>query len=407
MTGLVAARSRYPLVPYQYYARTGSGHTPSRSVEEYWEDCDIPWVTTADVKHLRDGSRQVLEDTEFHVSELGLANSAARVHEPGTVVLSRTASVGFSAIMGRPMATSQDFVTWTPGAELDPRYLLWVLRSMKGSGDFDRLMYGSTHKTIYVPDLQQLRGPLPPLAVQRRIAGYLDAETARLDAILSRNRRLKDLLRERWHSLVTEAADAPGSQRASLRYVVRGIHSGADFPASELSTEPGRGLLRYVRTTDIIDTDRLTDSGVYVEQRLLAPTEVARDGDLLLTRAGSVGTAYRHQGEDVGFAGYLVKVIPGRCGSDFLRYWVESRQFADQVSVGAVRSTIDNFSASKYAAMQVPVLTEPQQERISRWLSAALEQRRKAENLLATQSRLLRERRQRLTAAAVTGELEV
>jgi len=63
------------------------------------------------------------------ISTLGLANSAAEVHPPGpgTVVLSRTASVGYSAVMGVGMATSQDFATWTCGPLMDPYYLLWSL----------------------------------------------------------------------------------------------------------------------------------------------------------------------------------------------------------------------------------------------------------------------------------------
>jgi type I restriction enzyme, S subunit len=407
VTGQIAARSRYPVVPYQYYARTGSGHTPARNVEEYWLDCEIPWVTTADVKHFRDGQRQVLQDTELHVSHLGLAHSAARLHPAGTVVLSRTASVGFSAIMGQPMATSQDFVTWTPKPALEPRYLLWVLRAMKGIGDLDRLMYGSTHKTIYVPDLQQLVGPLPPIEQQQRIADYLDTETARIDIMLRETSKLASLVRERWAAVVTAETNPTGAVAAALRYGVEGIYSGADFAASELSPTSGEGLLRYVRTTDIEDVDRLKHDGVYVERSALLSTQIVRDGDILVTRAGSLGTAYRHQGDDTAFAGYLVRIVPQAWSSEFLRFWVESKPFQEQVRVGAVRSTIDNFSASKYAALHVPVLGRAEQNEIVDRLSAELTRRRQLDSLLVEQSRLLRERRQSMITVAVTGELGV
>jgi type I restriction enzyme S subunit len=45
----------------------------------------------------------------------------------GTVCLSRTASVGFVTIMGRQMATSQDFVNWVCGPGLDPLLLFFLL----------------------------------------------------------------------------------------------------------------------------------------------------------------------------------------------------------------------------------------------------------------------------------------
>jgi hypothetical protein len=62
--------------------------------------------------------RKVAQDTLESTNEQGIANSSARLLPEGTVVLSRTASVGFVTIMGRPMATSQDFVNWVCGPEL-------------------------------------------------------------------------------------------------------------------------------------------------------------------------------------------------------------------------------------------------------------------------------------------------
>lgn len=94
----------------KYVARLRSGHTPSRQHAEYWLDCTIPWFGLADVWQIRDGRKEYVVETAEKISELGLANSAARLLPQGTVVLSRTASVGFSAITGTSMATTQDFV---------------------------------------------------------------------------------------------------------------------------------------------------------------------------------------------------------------------------------------------------------------------------------------------------------
>lgn len=143
-------------------AQMGTGHTPSRSVPEYWLDCRIPWLTTSDVYRFRHDGIDVIEDTALQISDVGLANSAAVVHPAGTVALSRTsASAGFSIVMGTDMATSQDFATWTCGPALKPHFLLWCLRVMRRD-IMGRLAIGSTHKTIYFPDLMSIRVPLPP-----------------------------------------------------------------------------------------------------------------------------------------------------------------------------------------------------------------------------------------------------
>src|SRR2546426_1344834 len=104
----------------KFAARLRSGHTPSRQHAEYWEDCTIPWFGLADVWQIRDGQKEYVTETNEKISELGLANSAARLLPKGTVMLSRTASVGFSAIMGVDMATTQDFVNWVCGPRLRP-----------------------------------------------------------------------------------------------------------------------------------------------------------------------------------------------------------------------------------------------------------------------------------------------
>ena len=133
-----------------HFAQMGSGHTPSRAHPEWWEDCTIPWITTGEVSQVRDDRREVLTETRERISEIGMANSAAELHPKGTVVLCRTASAGYSAVMGEDMATSQDFATWACGPKLDPFSLLWCLRVMR-SDLLGRLAMGSTRKTIYMP----------------------------------------------------------------------------------------------------------------------------------------------------------------------------------------------------------------------------------------------------------------
>lgn len=106
--------------------------------------------------------------------------------------------------MGTDMATSQDFVTWTCGPRLDPYYLLWCLRAMR-QDLLGRLAMGSTHKTIYVPDLQMLRIPLPEVSEQREIVERIRKQNADIDAAIDSINRQIELLKERRRSLITAA----------------------------------------------------------------------------------------------------------------------------------------------------------------------------------------------------------
>lgn len=187
-----------------HLARMGSGHTPSRSKPEFWIDCDIPWLTTGDVHRFRHDEIDELHSTAVAISDLGLANSAAVLHPARTVALSRTASAGFSIIMGTAMATSQDYVAWTCGPDLKPEFLLASLRVMRPFL-LQYLAMGSTHKTIYFPDLMDLSLPVPPMDDQDEAVGLVAEESdLYLEGVAVMTREI-DLLGEYKTSLITAA----------------------------------------------------------------------------------------------------------------------------------------------------------------------------------------------------------
>lgn len=185
------------------FAEMHSGHTPSRQVPEYWEDCTVPWFTLADVWQLRDDTRIHLGETSEQISDLGLRNSSAELLPAGTVALSRTASVGFSGIMPRPMATSQDFWNWVCGPDLLPEFLLRVFRAMRR--EMRSLMAGSTHQTIYKTDAASFVIPVPPLEEQREVVQHLEQDLGRMDALVEKAIGLVAMLRERRAALITAA----------------------------------------------------------------------------------------------------------------------------------------------------------------------------------------------------------
>ena len=185
-------------------ARLGSGHTPSRQHPAWWENPSIPWITTGEVSQMRADRIEYLLETREMISEAGLANSAATLHPAGTVVLCRTASAGYSAIMGREMATSQDFATWTCGPLLRPRFLLLCLRVMR-QDLLGRLAMGSTHQTIYMPDIESIRIPLPGTQEQDAIVDAVYTRLPAGDAAIDKLDRQIALLRERREALITAA----------------------------------------------------------------------------------------------------------------------------------------------------------------------------------------------------------
>jgi type I restriction enzyme, S subunit len=208
-------------------ARLESGHTPSREHSEYW-DGGIPWIGIKDAR-LHHGGK--IAQTLQTVSQAGLDNSAARLLPAGTVCLSRTASVGYVVVTDREMATSQDFVNWVCGPEIDPSFLQQLLIAENES--LFRFGKGSTHTTIYYPEVKAFNVCLPPLNEQRRIV-------AKLEALQAHSRRAR------------EALDAVPPLLEKLRQsILAAAFRGdltKDWRATHKNIEPATELLKRIRT---------------------------------------------------------------------------------------------------------------------------------------------------------------
>ena len=90
------APSGWELCQLSSVATLESGHTPSRRNVAYW-DGDIPWLSLHDSNEL---NVPEISATAHTVSQMGIDNSSARLLPAGTVVLSRTATVGKATVLG-------------------------------------------------------------------------------------------------------------------------------------------------------------------------------------------------------------------------------------------------------------------------------------------------------------------
>jgi type I restriction enzyme S subunit len=155
-------------------AARGSGHTPSKSTASYWNG-GIKWVSLSDSHRL---DQIYITETDKEISELGLANSSAVKHQAGTVILSRDAGVGKSAVLAGEMAVSQHFIAWLCGQKLNNLYLYYMFQHMKPT--FESIAIGSTIKTIGLGFFKKLQIVVPPRAEQDRIVEIILSNEAGL-----------------------------------------------------------------------------------------------------------------------------------------------------------------------------------------------------------------------------------
>lgn len=228
-------------------AKRGSGHTPDKKHPEYWGG-GIKWVSLKDSDRL---DRVYISETVETISRAGINNSSAVEHPPGTVVLSRDAGVGKSAVTTDTMAVSQHFIAWQCGPRLDNLFLYYWLQYRKT--EFERVAIGNTIKTIGLPYFRQLCLPVPPIYEQRAIAVALsdvDALIAALDQLIAKKR---DLRTATIQQLITGQRRLPGftdtwqtKRLGSLGAVYGGL-------AGKTKENFGRGSARYVTFLNVMN----------------------------------------------------------------------------------------------------------------------------------------------------------
>lgn len=267
-------------VPLLRVARQETGHTPSRSHPEWWGG-DVCWISIPDAnKH----HGQVIHDTIQKTNEAGLANSSARLLPEGTVVLSRTASVGYVTILGREMATSQDFATWTCSAALEPKYLMFAL--MSEGDDIRDFGEGSTHTTIYFPEIRAFNIKLAPLEEQREIVRRIERAFGMVErgaAEADKARKLVDRLDRRISAKAFAGELVPQNPNdepaSALLERIRDAHANAPKKTRQKRTEV-YAMKETPRDCLIADSSSWPENGLPFEdvaKRVLMPHDDLRD----------------------------------------------------------------------------------------------------------------------------------
>ena len=291
---------------------------------------------------------------------------------------------------------------------IDGRFLRWALVSAASRQQLEVAATGVTRFGLRQDAVGGMTIPVPPLREQAAIAGYLDAETARIDAVVAARQSQIDLLRLRLRAAIDEQFETVAGTWRLKHLLVRPLEYGA----SEAAGDDDPSWPRYVRTTDIDDEGNLRPETF----RSLPPNVAApyrlRDGDLLLTRSGAtVGKSllWREEWGRACFAGYLIRARPdpSRVMPEYLSYFVRSSRFWDEIRLTTIQATIPNVSAERYGDLRVPLPRLDSQLASVRRLDAVRRSARTLGQVMEEQVRALVERREALITAAVTGQLDI
>lgn len=411
--------------PLGHLVRTMGGGTPSKERPEFWAG-RIPWVSPKDMK------RPVLSDSEDHVSPLALEKTAIQlVPAPAVLVVVRGMILDHSFPVAETTVSvtlNQDMKALLPRGMIAARFLAYSLRGLEAA--LLSLVEEAGHGTKKLrTDLwRKFELAVPPLDEQRAIADFLDEKTATIDGVIAKKERLLGLLDEQRQALITRAVtqglDPSVPMKDSgyewmgrvphhwqverIKWVAK-LESG-HTPDKKVAAYWEKCSIPWVSLNDtkaILSNDYISDTSYHVNELGLANSSAhllpARV--VLFTRDATIGAAAITT-RSMAVSQHIIAWVCGpRIVPEYLlRVFYSMRSELDRLSFGA---TIRTIGMGDVLTLTTPLPPVDEQRRIVAFVEESQRRSRGVDTALSAQLRSLREYRQALITAAVTGQLDV
>jgi type I restriction enzyme S subunit len=371
------------------------------------------------------------ESRADNFNRLGADTSNYLVVRPGDIVFNKLRTwqggVGMSKYEGR---VSPAYFVCRPSSAVEPRFLHYLLRSTIYLQELTRISKWMPPAQFDIgwEQLRLLPTLLPGIGEQRAITDFLDRETARIDALITKKRNLRTLAEERFESAIYDAIRGitPSKReprKPSGREWLGDIPKhwtmppvGANFDVilgKMVNPEATAAAERfpYLRNTNVkwdsFDTSDVEEMGFSPSERIKYSL---RKGDCLVCEGGEVGRAaiWDRDNEELYFQKAVHRVRPRREASTrFLMYCLRAAAKREVFRIEGNQATIVHLTAEKLRVHRFPWPPPVEQDQIVARLDGERDALHLLRSRLDTQLRLLQEHRQTLITAAVTGRMEI
>ena len=328
----------------------------------------------------------------------------------------------------RPLKTGED----------EPRFFVYVMRAAVERNIFSAFGTGSaTIEHLPAERLRAFRYPSPPVSEQRRIADYLDVETAQMDALVTEKERMLALLEEKRAALVSHAVTRGLNPRAKLKpsglawlgdipvhwetrrlkFLLAGIDQG--FSPQCHNAPADDGAWGVLKTGCVNGGVFRSEENKALPDDVQAPADIAVHlGDVLMSRASGslhlIGSVARVStapaarlllsdkiyrllvNAETMDADYLVLAM----GSSVLRHEIQSY-------ISGAEGLANNIAKSDIRELLIPLPPLAEQRAIVAMIAEERGRTAVFREALERSIALLKERRSALITAAVTGQISV
>jgi len=394
-----------------------TGWTPPTGNDAAFSGANM-WANISDL-----GPR-VLNETAKQISDEAIADSRINPTPKDSLLFSFKLSIGQVSFAGCDMFTNEAIATFLPSSRLSLEFAYYAFPLFLVQNAAENI-YGA--KLLNQELIRSARFALPPLPEQREIAGFLDRETGKIDALVAEQERLLELLKEKRQAVISHAVTRGLNPNAPLK--PSGLAWLGDVPAHwEICM-----LKRVFRSVDYGISDSLDaegpiailrmgniENGQVVMDDLKYTKEVDKGlllqcGDLLYNRTnsldliGKVGMFRGSEDGPVSFASYLVRIRTVNDSlPEFFAYLLNTEGVLGLARANAfVAIGQCNLNPTRYGQIEIALPPLSEQRAIVAHLDAATAQFDALTAAVERALALLQERRTALISAAVTGQIDV
>lgn len=344
-------------------------------------------------------------------------------------------AVGYSSYDG---VTSPAYDILRPTKVFNSRFFHYLFRNEIAQQEFKRWSRGimEMRLRLYFEELGRIQMPFPPKDEIEKITQFLDCETAKIDALIAKQEKLIELLKEKRQAVISHVVTkglnpyAPMKDSGvewlgevpehwvvlKLKYLIQSLESGCSVNAADTPAKTGEiGVLK----TSCVYTRRfrVEENKTVFQEDLPRVKCPLRKGAIIISRMNTP--------ELVG-ASALVNVdidniyLPDRLWqtnfnksfdieAEFLAYFMTVEGFRNQISLFAegASSSMQNIAKEDYLAINAILPQLKEQIEIVNYIKKNEAKFLRLEAQAMNTIELLKERKTSLISAAVTGKIDV
>ena len=329
-----------------------TGGTPSTIKKEYWENGNISWLPSGDLKD------KPIKSAHIFITNEGLKNSSAQIMPKKSVLIALTgATTGQTAILEIEASANQSVTGILPSKEHIPKFLFYYLRTIRNK--ILNQTYGGAQPHISQGFVKNVKIPLPPLPIQKQIVSILE----KAEKLKQRREKADKLTKEYLKSVFYEMFGDKGFEEKKLGEVCLKITDGTHITPKYVDNG-----VPFLRVTDITESNSSKKFISPEEHKELIKRCKPEKGDILYTKNGTIGIA-KTIDWDYKFSIFvslcLIKSKKELLLPKYLEFFLNTPYALRQAASHSKKGTIINLHLIEIKKIKIPLPPLPLQQKFA------------------------------------------